>query len=108
MKKRSIAAFVVCALCFLASCGGSTSYKVPDGFYASSEHFDQEGFKDYTDYCEYYYDESSAKKFERNHKYSPVTKENVAELKNFLKIFQDGSVIKRDMRSGSVSRRRNR
>lgn len=87
MKKRFIAAFVVCVLCSLTSCGGGTHYKVPDGFYASSEHFDEKSFRDYTDYCEYYFDENSAKKFEENHYFTLVTKENMVELKSFFQNF---------------------
>ena len=40
----------------LFSCGTFSNNDVPSGYIDKTEHFQEEGVQDYTDYCKYIYD----------------------------------------------------
>lgn len=86
MEKKFAAILIVLLLC-LTACGGAADYRAPKGFNSSSEHFDNERFRDYTDYCEYYYSAGAAESFKKNTYYTPVTEAEMAVLKEFLDNF---------------------
>lgn len=60
-----------------------TRNKILKGYYKSVEHWDTEGFRDYLDYCKYFYKNDS--KFRTNEYYHKVTKESIEEINNRFK-----------------------
>lgn len=58
--------------------------RIINGYYSSNEHFDEEGFQDYTDYCEYYYNKNLIKGL-KNRKYKKVDEKDIAELNEYFK-----------------------
>lgn len=63
----------------------SQNDRIINGYYSSSEHFDEEGFQDYTDYCEYYYRKNDIKKIKNSKYYKKVKNNNIKELKVYFK-----------------------
>lgn len=61
----------------------NTENKILKGYYKSVEHWDTEGFRDYLDYCKYFYKDDP--KFRTNKYYHKVTKESVEEIHNRFK-----------------------
>ena len=61
----------------------NTENKILKGYYKSVEHWDTESFRDYLDYCKYFYKDDS--KFRTNKYYHKVTKESVEEIHNRFK-----------------------
>ena len=59
----------------------------PAGFTAKDEHFDPEGFQDFTDYCKYYYPDASG--FEKDSSFVSVADEGVNRVKGFFKNFRE-------------------
>ncbi len=60
--------------------------KVLSGYVSSDEYFDS-SFKDYTDYCKYYYNDSSDYDFINSKFYKSVTDEDINELNDFFDNF---------------------
>ncbi len=56
--------------------------KAWDGYLSSNEHFDEEGFKDFTDYCEYRYKDDQLSINDND--YHKVTKKDIGELKDYI------------------------
>ena len=63
--------------------------KVPKGYINAEEHFDTEGFQDYTDYCKYYYQDKSA--VEKDARYSRVSKADIAAISNYFAHFRSSA-----------------
>ena len=55
----------------------------------AEEHFDTEGFQDYTDYCKYYYQDKSA--VEKDARYSRVSKADIAAISNYFAHFRSSA-----------------
>lgn len=81
----SAAAFGGCAL--IKAAGNSVFYSnFPSGFFAKEEHFDPDGFQDYTDYCKYLY--KNAEGFEKDARFMPVSDFGVDKLKGYFDNFR--------------------
>ena len=57
---------------------------LPNGFTTSNRHYDTESFRDYTDYAEYIYPDSSATAFQNHYAYKTVTEADIPELMEFF------------------------
>ncbi|MBR0134984.1 MAG: hypothetical protein IJM18_02185 [Clostridia bacterium] len=55
---------------------------IPSGFIGSEEHMDEEGFRQYTDYCKYYY--PGPEKFVKNKRYKPVSEVGTETVKGYF------------------------
>ena len=77
--------FWILLLIIFLSADTSTVFKpIPAGYIAKEEHFDPDGFQDYTDYCKYRYD--SAEAFRRDARYHEITQD---EIENVIGYFED-------------------
>lgn len=66
----------------------TTSHKaILEGYDSCDEHWD-DGFRDYTDYCVYYYNENYDDAFANSEYYSELTENDIAELLVFLEDFE--------------------
>ncbi len=52
---KRIITFILVFMMTLILSACAFGQKVPKGYINAEEHFDTEGFQDYTDYCKYYY-----------------------------------------------------
>jgi hypothetical protein len=57
--------------------------------YESKECYYGDGFQDYTDYCKYYYTESTIKNFETSKKFKKVLDSDIEEIKSYFKDFEE-------------------
>ena len=85
MKKAKYLSLLIMIFILLTSCSAAPKY-VPNGFTKSEEHFDKDGFQDYTDFCIYTYD--SADCFINNSNYSIITDNDIENLKCYFDNFQ--------------------
>ena len=100
---------ITCILVFmmaliLSAC--TFGQKVPKGYINAEEHFDTEGFQDYTDFCKYYYQDKSA--VEKDARYSRVSKADIAAIGGYFANFQswmgaEGRAKEYDFDSNSIS-----
>lgn len=86
MKK--LFAFLLCIVivCTVTGCGRIQDPHIPDGYISSEEHWDKEGFQDYTDFCMFKYD--SAHSFESMTDYSKITDDEIGKLVGYFSNFQ--------------------
>ncbi len=84
--KRIVTAFFLFS--FLAFClsGCMIDSNIPNGYTGKEEHFDKDGFQDYTDYCKYFYKNAAA--FENNPNYHKVTEPDIAVIKGYFDDFK--------------------
>ncbi|TFG83115.1 MAG: hypothetical protein E4G74_01715 [Erysipelotrichales bacterium] len=68
--------------------------RILNGYTSSSEHYDKEGWQDYTDYAEYYYGENAKKIFEKSQKYKRVTTIDIPELESFFENYSHWIVFR--------------
>lgn len=57
--------------------------------YETKECYYGEGFQDYTDYCKYFYNESTIKKFKTHSKFKKVSNSNIEEIKSYFENFEE-------------------
>ncbi len=83
---KRIAVFIL--FVFLAFClyGCSIDPNIPNGYTGKEEHFDKDGFQDYSDYCKYFYKDATA--FENNPNYHKVTAPDIAVIKGYFDDFK--------------------
>ena len=60
-----------------------TDNKILKGYYKSVEHWDKQSFRDYLDYCKYFYKDDL--KFRTNKYYQKVTKKDIEKIHNRFK-----------------------
>ncbi len=90
MKK--LKALVLLFLLLLQSCSGSGAAiprvedEIPPGFVQKEEHFDPDGFQDYTDYCKYWYPDAGA--FEKDGRWHAVSEEEIKEIRGYFENFR--------------------
>ena len=71
----------------LSSCGLNMLGKaIPSGYISKEEHFDPDGWQDYTDYCKYQY--RSAVPFENDARYHAVSDDELAEILGYYENFK--------------------
>ena len=57
--------------------------------YESKEcYYDEEGFQDYADFCKYYYNETTIKKFETHSKFKIVTESDIEVIRGYFEDFE--------------------
>ena len=61
--------------------------RLPQGYVHMEEHFQKNGFQDYTDYCKYYYNDATV--IESDERFSKITLSDVDEVKGFFKDTQN-------------------
>jgi len=82
--KKVLLATLLCALVVLCSACAVQS-DIPRGYTQKEEHFDENGFQDYTDYCKYYYADTSV--IENNKRFQKLTADQVQDIKAYFKDF---------------------
>ena len=82
--KRLFSIILLCAI--LSGCGILGNSCIPKGYSSAEEHFDSNGFQDYTDYCKYIYPENSAERFAAKG-YSEVNEADVENLAGYFENF---------------------
>lgn len=88
MKKiiYSIPILIWLNVCIIG-CSSFSDKLIFKGYIDKEEHFDKEGFQDYTDYCKYYY-EYSNNLFLENDIYSVVTNEDIENIRSYFTNFK--------------------
>ena len=66
---------LLCGVLLLSNCNladnvGDKLNGVPSGYTKAEEHFDPNGFQDYTDYAKYYYEDGES--FTHRHRYKVI------------------------------------
>ena len=86
MRKKLALFFILLSLItIMVGCGQERKEFILDGYYSSDEYFD-EGFRKYTDYCKYYYNENADQIFAESQYYTKVAEDNICGVK---KNFED-------------------
>lgn len=94
MKKFVSYCLIVITVVSLSGCRSSLDTNIIKEFSSKNEYYDSEGFKDYTDYAEYYYENSN--KFSESKIYKKVSKIDIEELTEFFEdysqwiVYRDG------------------
>lgn len=83
---RAAAVFIAC-LTLVVGCSTTAFKPIPSGYVAKDEHFDKDGFQDYTDYCKYYY--SSPEPFAGDKRYHAITASEIAEVAGYFENFHN-------------------
>ncbi len=89
--KRIIVIASICIVIIgaLSGCASLTNPGILDGYTDCEEHFDSDGFQDYTDYCKYYYGDSKTwDQFEQSSLYEPVG-ERIDLVKGYFENMED-------------------
>ena len=60
-----------------------------NGYYDKAEHYNPNGFQDYTDYCKYFYNEKYDDKFKKNKLYSQVSEEDISNIISYFENFKE-------------------
>lgn len=89
MKKKHIIGILVFILIILIAWYISFDKAIIRGYYDKEEHYDPNGWQDYTDYCKYYYSEEYDKVFSKNKKYSLVRDEDISNIKSYFNNFSN-------------------
>ena len=81
---------LLCGVLLLSNCNladnvGDKLNGVPSGYTKAEEHFDPNGFQDYTDYAKYYYEDGES--FTHRHRYKVIGESDVAEVKEYFSNF---------------------
>ena len=80
--------------CLLAICGCVHDKFIIQGYQSSSEHFDEDAWRDHTHYCEYYYKKENISLFEKSQYYTQVTHQDIQRLKGFVGNFKEWIALK--------------
>ncbi|MBB6715530.1 hypothetical protein [Clostridium gasigenes] len=87
MKKIIYALVLLIGLIIcLSGCSSPSDKGILNGYISKDEHFDKDGFQDYTDYCKYYYDASSDL-FLENDIYSTVKEDDIENIRSYFTNF---------------------
>ncbi len=79
---------VLCCGCVLNSLVRKEFYaKFPSGFTSKEEHFDPDGFQDYTDYCKYVYPDAEG--FKADKRFLPVSEVGAENVAGYFENFRD-------------------
>ena len=82
--KKIFASFLILVI-FLSSCGYGAEKYIPKGYVESDEHWDENGFQDYTDFCVYRYESSDSVRSHSN--YCEMTENDIDEIKGYFSHF---------------------
>ncbi len=85
--KKEICMFMAAGLALmLIGCNGKMS-GMPR--YERKEEYFGEGFRDYTDYCKYYYNASKIEEFETHSKFKKVSNSDIKEIRRYFENFEE-------------------
>lgn len=89
IKGKSII-IVLCMilLFFLQGCGHIDLIMKGIPQYDSATTYYGNGFQDYTDYCKYFYNSESVKKFEGNSKFKKMTEKDIKNIESYFDNFE--------------------
>ena len=73
--------------CSLSDRVGDKLNGVPSGYVSVEEHFDPDGFQDYTDYAKYYYENGETTFAHRRH-YQMVKETDIVEIQSYFSNFR--------------------
>ena len=82
MKKLISFIVLILALLTLVGCQADPQHVLSS--YDQKECYYEQGFKEYTDYCKFYYNEQSIKNYEKQSHFKKVTAENIDSLKELI------------------------
>ena len=89
-RSNKLIAFLLVLLlsCAAVGCAGVSTVerKIPAGYLQKEEHFDPDGFQDYTDYCKYWYPDAGA--FEKDGRWHAVSEEEIEEIRGYFENFR--------------------
>ncbi|MCL2014004.1 MAG: hypothetical protein FWG69_03340 [Oscillospiraceae bacterium] len=97
-RRKAMLFISIILLLFTTGCDfAEILFDVPDALYApdisgyfhKEIYMDEEGFRDVTDFCIYYYDEEAIKKFETHEKFKMVTKDDIEYIGGFFENFSE-------------------
>lgn len=71
----------------ISGCSSFVNKGILRGYIDKDEHFDKEGFRDYTDYCKYFYKKSN-KLFIKSDLYSEVKEEDIENIRSYFTDFK--------------------
>ena len=88
MKRLMLVCVMMLLVCLcLSGCNLSAIMKpIPAGYINKDEHFDPNGFQDYTDYCKYQY--ASAEPFRRDTRYHVITEDEKDDIYGYFVNFR--------------------
>ena len=88
MKRIIVTAVVFCILSFIIfGCSIlSDISNIPKGYISKEEFYDKNGFRDYTDYCKYYYNDKMA--FGNNSRYRQISESDIETISGYFSDFQ--------------------
>ena len=89
-RSNKLIAFLLVLLltCAAVGCAGVSTVerKIPAGYLQKEEHFDPDGFQDYTDYCKYWYPDATP--FEQDERWHEVSEAELEEIRGYFEDFQ--------------------
>ena len=89
-RSNKLIAFLLVLLlsCAAVGCAGVSTVerKIPAGYLQKEEHFDPDGFQDYTDYCKYWYPDATP--FEQDERWHEVSEEEIEEIRGYFENFR--------------------
>lgn len=86
MKKKIILSLMVVFL--ITGCASQANYaEIPKGYTDKEEHYDQDGFQDYTDYAKYIY--PSQEIIINDSEYEKITKDDIENIEGYFENFRN-------------------
>ena len=85
MKRIILTAVDFCIVSFVMF-GCSIAPDIPIGYVKKEEFYDKNGFRDYTDYCKYYYNDKKA--FENHSRYRQISESDIDTISGYFSDFQ--------------------
>ena len=82
----TIVCITIIGSCILFSCGTFSNNDVPSGYIDKTEHFQEDGAQDYTDYCKYIYESSGP--FIDNKEYKIIEEGEIENIKTYFDDFE--------------------
>lgn len=79
MKKVVI---IILMLTMLSACSNYKMNEIPEGYTDKEEHYQQKGFRDYTDYAKYVYSSDDVIKTDEN--YKEITSTDIDKIKKYF------------------------
>ena len=77
--------YLILIILLLSGCTATNKY-IPKGYIEKEEHYDKEGFQDYTDYAKYIYNTKDI--VSNNKDYNIVTSDNIEDLTEYFNEFK--------------------
>ncbi|MBQ6380514.1 MAG: hypothetical protein IJJ41_02790 [Clostridia bacterium] len=85
MKKILLATLLGALIVLCSACANQSD--IPRGYVQKEEHFDEDGFQDYVDYCKYTY--ADASKVQNSPQFQKLTQEQVEDIEDYFEKFKE-------------------